>query len=404
MQRRDIMAYQQDLNAFLIGNLHDVKGAITTDQGEQNVLFRGSIGFRGVPDNRGGLALNLIRLNLLTTGVDTPKGNSGIIGLWLAKPVYGTSFNFHTGILEADFRSILHYPLIDNIKGFRPVESKEDANFPPYTEGMKGELSGKLPGGLQPEKGAVSFEGKLTFTLDDPVLDLIDKIVIYAPIELHWVVCVESVPSEILTVQPIFIGSGRDDPDVTGTAFDTLIRRAYDLWNRCGTVHCIRILVNRPIYINNDVYRVLDDEAEVTRLRSEVNIDDAVEIFVVERFDSALAVDWGGGGTWSSGTESAKIVTCDQQLDVPCPPPCGYGDCGDVNYNHLAHELGHVLNLDHPDGSYGMGPSTPGSVMEGSGFCRDNPDRQSARNCRNASNPLLYWGRSLCAESPDISD
>jgi hypothetical protein len=42
--------------------------------------------------------------------------------------------------------------------------------------------------------------------------------------------------------------------------------------------------------------------------------------------------------------------------------------------------------------------------MEPSGFCCDNPDLQSALNCRNTGNPLLYWGRSLCTETPDILD
>lgn len=42
--------------------------------------------------------------------------------------------------------------------------------------------------------------------------------------------------------------------------------------------------------------------------------------------------------------------------------------------------------------------------MEQSGLCCDNPDLQSAQNCHNAYNSVLYTGRSLCKESPDILD
>lgn len=142
-----------------------------------------------------------------------------------------------------------------------------------------------------------------------------------------------------------------------------------------------------------------------------MNVADAVEVFVVERMD--FACDWGGGACSSSGTAAAKVVTCDQQLEIPDPCPC-LGLCpsacppcqtGDVNYYHLAHELGHALNLAHPgDWGRSLVPGTAGSNMEPSGFCCDNPNVQSARNCRAASNPLLYWGRSICRGTPDIHD
>ena len=213
-----------------------------------------------------------------------------------------------------------------------------------------------------------------------------------------------SLPASVLPIQPVFIGTGPSDPNATGTAFNELMNRAKDMWNRCGTVHCLVFDVRPPVYLNKNQYRVVDNQAEMDAFSQEYSATDAVEVFVAERFDVTLAVNAGGGGTYSSGTASARIVTCDQQLNVPCPPPCGYGNSGDVNHYHLAHELGHVLNLDHPNGAYGLQPSTAGSVMEGSGFCLDNPNVQSAKNCRNASNPLLTSGKAFCWGSPDIMD
>jgi hypothetical protein len=43
--------------------------------------------------------------------------------------------------------------------------------------------------------------------------------------------------------------------------------------------------------------------------------------------------------------------------------------------------------------------------MEPSGFCCDNPNVQSARNCRNATSPLMFWGDLVpCFGIPDIMD
>lgn len=393
---------EQVQNYFLISNLEGVKGTVTTDKGPQDVVFWGEIAFQVLPGQDGGVKLNLARLNLVTSGVTAIIGDCGGIGLTLAEPEYEADYDTGTGQLTSNFRLTLHYGLIDRIKGYIPDPSKECAVFDSYRESMKGALSGRLPESLQMvEKGSASFEGNIAMELAEPVVGAIRNIQISLLLGLSWVALWDLEPAEILRVQPIFIGSGPADPTATGTAVETLIRRAAEIWNRCGTVHCIKILVNEPIYLDNDAYRVLSGEAEAIALMGAVDdVTDALEVFVVERWDPYYD---GGGATWGGGTASTKIVTCDQQLDVPCPTPCS--TCGDINYYHLAHEIGHALDLLHPgDWRTGRAQSSPGSVMEPSGFCADNPNVQSARNCRNANNPLLYWGRGFCTGSPDIMD
>jgi hypothetical protein len=402
---------------FLLGNIKDARGTIDTDRGTQQTSFSGEIALSLVLDEKGGQTLNLMRLNLLSPGVATANGQSGTIGLNLEEDSTKTNFERKSGQISSQFRSKLHYALIDKIKGFIPGGGKEEDVYYSYIETMSGQLDARLPQDLKLAEGSTaSLDGEIVLTLDDPVIGALQNMRIIISIRDLWISITE--PAEILNVQPVFIGTGRSDPTATGTVYPTLIRMAADIWNRCGTERCLTIRSNDPIYINDDGYRVIEGgrdaiiigTSEAYDLMDEVDVLDAVEVFIVERWDPFYD---GGGATWSSGTASSKIVTCDQQLDVPCPPPselwgCSGGFCGDVNYYHLAHELGHVLNLCHPDPGEpcrsGMSRGTANSILEPSGFCRDNPDVQSARNCRLASSPLLYWGRSGCTGVPNIND
>jgi hypothetical protein len=391
---------------YLIGNFDQIRGTVNTDAGPQQTSFRGEIAFQVISSEKNEISLILKRLNLVSEGVFTKRGDSGVIGLVLKEPEYKTDYNSRTGEISADFGSELHYSLIDDIKGFIPGKSEECAVFYSYTEEMAGQLKGNLPESLQlAEKGSISMQGEIRLELEDQVLGaLTDMMIVIDVNQLFWEI---TEPAEIFKVQPVFIGSGATDPTATGTAFNTLIDRSLEIWSRCGTVRCIAIRSNQPIYVDNDAYRVLNSQSEAADLRAEVDVSDALEVFVVERWDPFYD---GGGATWGSGTASVKIVTCDQQLAVPCPPPeglwgCDSGSCGDVNYFHLAHEIGHALSFTHPgEASAGRPQGSTNSIMEPSGFCHDNPDVQSAHNCRSASNPMLYWGRTVCTDSPDIMD
>lgn len=386
---------------YLIANMEKAAATFATDAGPQELAVRGSIGIE-VTRPRGQKVpnLTLMRLNLVAEGLKTKSGNTGVLGLMLARQV-PLKYDPRKGGLEGDVRLVMHYPLIDQKRGFREKRAEGDTCFVPFTETLAGRFHGRLGRPIPEDEGEVPVEMEVTAELAIGILNVVLVLEIWSwvGILLHTVHI-----TSVLPIQPVFIGTGPEDASATGTAFGELMQRASEMWNRCGTVHCLTFMVRDPLYVDNDDYRVVGTEAEALNFLNEHPTADAVEIMVSERFETALAVGWGGGGTLDPGVASARIVTCDEQLDVPCPPPCGSGDCGDVNYYHLAHELGHVLNLDHPSGYYGLAESTAESVMEPSGFCRDNPNVQSAKNCRNASNPLLTWGFDFCTGSPDIDD
>lgn len=142
-------------------------------------------------------------------------------------------------------------------------------------------------------------------------------------------------------------------------------------------------------------YKSITSGAEETDLKNLVDDDDCIEIFFVESFTPEDL--HGGGACWSGGQAHSKIITSDENAD-----------CG-VDLTHLAHELGHVLNLKHPGGATSTRPAgTAGTLMCGSGWERDNPKRQSQENGDNAANPLLTsylaYTPFFISSSPDCVD
>jgi hypothetical protein len=178
---------EKEKTYYLVGNVDQVKGKVD----KQETSFRGQIGFRVVTGKEGQLTFFLDKLNLMATGVPTDSGNSGIISLVLVKPESKMSYDPSSGQLTAEFKSTLHYELIDKIKGYRQVEGKyENDVFPPYTEEMTGKLVGKFPEKLKAaEKGRVTFVGELQLEISKKVLGLISSIYLTdVRFQLEWII------------------------------------------------------------------------------------------------------------------------------------------------------------------------------------------------------------------------
>jgi len=393
----------------LRGNLEKAEGSVATNRGREASGFFGSIGFELWAQEKGNHRIQLSTLNLVSSGVKTEDGESGVIGVSLGGASAPVEYNPETGEFVASVEAILHYEQIDEVRGYQKQECRGECDlFEPYTERVAGKFFGRFHQPIEPrEEGRISVEGEIVLELQEAVLGNIRQIHVPIYVVIAWFIL---EPGDVLRIQPVFVGTGPSDPDASGTAFNTLMNHSHDMWNRCGDERCIKFVVNEPIYVDNNAYKTLDNSAEAAAFRAEVNVADAVEIFVAKAMSTSLACSWGGGACFSGGTASSKIVSCDTQMDVPCPCPsactgycpCGSCLCGAINPYHLAHELGHALSLPHPSGP--SSTSTVGSIMEPSGYCCDNPNAQSAKNCRNASNPLLVSLMSICFGAPDIAD
>ena len=142
---------------------------------------------------------------------------------------------------------------------------------------------------------------------------------------------------------------------------------------------------------NSDYATLL--ESEETALRNEVDDDDCVEMFFVDKFSPQD--NHGGGATWGGGTADTKIISTDENAD--------FG----VDLTHLAHELGHAMTLKHPNSGFPTAASphrvdaSTGTLMCGSGFNNDNPTVNSQWNKDSLQNPLFEFTLKVISAGPD---
>jgi hypothetical protein len=273
----------------------------------------------------------------------------------------------------ASFEAMVDFPAVRLYgKGEGEKRETDPKTDTPGPTGLRAEmeLRGQFLSELRPiEYGYEMLEAELSITLPDVVeeqLDLPQLVLIPIKIPLIWI---RLTSHRELKLQPVFIAADGTTPP-TGADFYPGLQNANELWGRC----CIDFTAKCPIYVDEQDWRVATQN-EAVAFKDSRNVSDAVEVFIVEELDP---VDlWGGGATFASGTATAKVVSTDNQLPL--------------NQNHMAHELGHVLGLDHPPpGTSSMlVDGCAGSVMEPSGFFADNPGFQCEANCDNASNPLL---------------
>ncbi len=136
----------------------------------------------------------------------------------------------------------------------------------------------------------------------------------------------------------------------------------------------------------SDLYNFSTGEA--ADLLDEVNDADCVEVYFVKG-DNAMHTNWGGGATFSSGSANTRIISSDGNV----PPG--------IDLTHLAHELGHAVDLPHPTAA---NASSTNTLMCPSGFMNDNPKRNSQENKNNLSNPLLTFSIKPVSAGPDCTN
>lgn len=189
-----------------------------------------------------------------------------------------------------------------------------------------------------------------------------------------------------LCIQPVRIRSSAADPSPTGAGLAFGMPGANTQWKKADIIFTVRDWMT----VTNSALKVATEGAEETQIRATVSVADCIEVFFVQNFSPESL--HGGGATWSSGTASAKIISSD-----------GNATFG-VDLTHLAHELGHVLNMGHPGNPGSLFDASRNTLMCPSGWHNDNPKRNSQANKTNASNPLLTFAFKAKSPGPDCTN
>jgi hypothetical protein len=343
--------------------------------GEDATAVNGEIIYRMVPKGKD-ISFELSSFSLVGSSIKTKQGESGTLSIMLKPKSARSSYDAKTRTVKSEFLVEVHYPLIDRIKGYmEPKEGeREKDDFRSYTETFAARVSCQLSETprLGKNESKLKDGASLAITLEprERVLGEINSIAGKFKV-IDVVIWPKFYLRKTINIQPVFVrytpapGNcfGGSTTATTGGSFPTLRDKAIEMWGRC----CITLNFLPPVYIDNDDYRILSS-AEEAGIKAAYDDPNAIEVYFVEVGDP-LGIH-GGGVCYSSGTANAKVITYDTNLPI--------------NLYNLAHELGHAFGLMHPPGN-----ATPGSLMEPSGFCADNPALMSKENCDNAGNPLM---------------
>jgi hypothetical protein len=375
-----VKSFGQDSQwGFLIMRVGQQKLELKGTAGDVSSSLSGEIVYRFTKRGRV-LTYELYAANLRAGGIETKRGKTGNISIGL-RPKSGTSkYDGMSLVIDSEFLVDVHYPLIDRVKGYvaPKKEELEDDDKRSLTETFQGTLSVKLAESPRlkksTEKTKLRGGAEISLKLDLKDMVLAEVTSLKAKFSVVDVVVVGPYffIQSAVKIQPVFIRYtpatgcfGGSTTATTGGSYPTLRDNAISMWNRC----CLKLTFLEPVYVSNDDYRILSS-SEDSALMGSYDDANAIEVFFAEIGDPVGL--YGGGVCYSGGTSNTQIITYDTNLPI--------------NIYNLAHELGHAFGLGHPPGN-----STSGSLMEPSGFCRDNPALMSNQNCDNVSNPLFYW-------------
>ena len=239
--------------SYLISKFDKVPISITYNNKKMNSYLHGEIYFKVFLAEDGMPKLDIHFFNTIADSLKTTDGETGLLSFSLTEKTE-LNYNHKNGSLSGNFTVSLHYPLIDDKKGWK---LSEPDNFIPYTETFNVKVNGRFHNPIKPGINRVE---SLTLSLDfvpagEGVLKQITDIAMPDfNFYINWTViklCHATIRK--LLVQPVFIRNNNQDPSPTGVAFNTLLSNANIVWQKC----CIQFDALPPMYINNSSYRVI---------------------------------------------------------------------------------------------------------------------------------------------------
>ncbi|NDE17874.1 hypothetical protein EBZ80_23415, partial [bacterium] len=316
-----------------------------------------------------------VNQRLLTNRVPRNKANSVVSFRMQGK---GTKFRYdaNTRSIGGSINGLVHYAQLTEL--FPPQMPRGNDDFDlksqPATMNLNLKLDTPLTGDqsnrVEDIPASVSMTMRAAGMREQEINDFNLSVTGKFAVQKYWIVANFEIVRR-LCLQPVRIRASAGEASPTGAGLEFGLPGATSEWRKGDVIFDVRPFKE----IVSPTLKILS-ESEAGALLSTVNDDDCIEIFFVQSLEPESL--WGGGATFGTGHATAQIITSDGMV------PAG------IDLRHLAHELGHVMNLKHP--GYGTATSPEGStgtIMCPSGWLHDNPDANSTDNRNNIGNPLF---------------
>jgi hypothetical protein len=372
---------------------------VHTSAGVRTNVSRGELIVELLEDHPMSRGLRIVSFGLTGTSVVAARGSTGIITL---TGISGSGILRRakkTSRLRIEIDCTINYESLDRASG---VATDDGCYYIPAVEPADAHLEGDV---VPTSRGELPLTNSRlhvacaagTFNEIHAIVVQIDK-GIFQPLERAAVryrigaagelqpladantdinVCVQANRRR-LTIQPIGFRTDDTDPAPTGGTATAQFAKAQAVWEKA----CITFQVN-PIVIVTD--ETLKTSSDLTAIRNAFTDPDpaVIEVFFVA--NSLPSV--GGGSAGGIGLASCKPVIAEPNSGNPVL---------------LAHELGHVLGLQHPGGA---STSDAGTVMAPVGSAMlPGSDLVTHFMCTNVVNPALATLPTLCCLTHDIGN
>ena len=145
--------------SYLISKFDKVPISITYNNKKMNSYLHGEIYFKVFLAEDGMPKLDIHFFNTIADSLKTTDGETGLLSFSLTEKTE-LNYNHKNGSLSGNFTVSLHYPLIDDKKGWK---LSEPDNFIPYTETFNVKVNGRFHNPIKPGINRVE---SLTLSLD----------------------------------------------------------------------------------------------------------------------------------------------------------------------------------------------------------------------------------------------
>jgi hypothetical protein len=375
-----------DIKNLFIGQIRQAKGTIQTDVDKLSAIFQGEVLIYGHAEGDIFIIERMRRVVIYGWAIDQQADpRIGVLSLAGRSTESKLNRGLGEGAIE-ELALLLHYAALTN--KLPPLYESDDAMFPQVEQAL-GRLTWEQEGPA--DDHTVQLELTFDFgTLVDKKLGIVqgvsfDRITVpfnragtgaprpkphfslQSNCPTSTAPCGEETQTRVLPIKFVSFSELRTLAEVEAIC-QNQINGVCEVWrNKAALDLSVQATIDEGTEDQKADFSAPDRTQESSLDLTGFASGDSIEVYVVDE----LVNRSGGGMAYGCGWGGAYCI-----LDL---------NVATANPRLLAHELGHIIGLDHP-GSSACYPGSSGSIMEptgtGGGVIVPNPDINTRFNCR----------------------